>query len=97
MDLIWVKAEAENFLKWDWTGGIILIRFNKFRRARKSETAGSYASRDADYAGACHRAAPRTDPLGSIRTTAFTPKSPLIEKSFSGAESSLVLWLPVPL
>jgi hypothetical protein len=45
MDLIWVKQEAENFLKWDWTGGIILIRFNKFRHARKSERAGSYASR----------------------------------------------------
>ena len=45
MDLIWVKAEAKNFLKWDWTGGIILIRFNKFRRARKSERAQD-ASRD---------------------------------------------------
>ena len=50
MDLIWVKAEAENFLKWDWTGGITLIRFNKFGRPRKTERAGSYANRDADYA-----------------------------------------------
>ena len=46
IDLIWGRGEAENFLKWDWTGGIILIRFNKFRRARKSKRAGSYASRD---------------------------------------------------
>jgi hypothetical protein len=35
--LIWVRGEAENFLEWDWTGEITLIRFNKFRHARKSE------------------------------------------------------------
>jgi hypothetical protein len=36
--VIWVSREAEYFLKWDWTGQIILKRFNKFRRARKSVT-----------------------------------------------------------
>jgi len=50
MDVIWVKQEAENFFKWDWTGGITLIRFNKFRRARKTKRGRSYANRDADYA-----------------------------------------------
>ena len=37
MDVIWVKQEAENFLKSDWTRGITLICFNKFRRARIAE------------------------------------------------------------
>jgi hypothetical protein len=36
--VIWVSREAEYFLKWDWTGQIMLKRFNKFRRARKSIT-----------------------------------------------------------
>jgi hypothetical protein len=30
LDLIWVGGEAENFCKWDWTGGIGLNRLNKF-------------------------------------------------------------------
>jgi hypothetical protein len=37
LDLIWVSGEAENFLKWDWTRGIMLNRFNKFRFARKPQ------------------------------------------------------------
>jgi hypothetical protein len=35
IDLIWASSEAEYFWKWDWTGQISLIQFNKFRRARK--------------------------------------------------------------
>jgi hypothetical protein len=34
MDLIWDKREAKYFLRGDWTGGIRLIRFNKFVVAR---------------------------------------------------------------
>jgi hypothetical protein len=30
MDLIWDKREAKYFLRGDWTGGIRLIRFDKF-------------------------------------------------------------------
>jgi hypothetical protein len=30
IDLIWVERERKSFWKWDWTGGIRLIRFNKF-------------------------------------------------------------------
>jgi hypothetical protein len=37
IDLIWARNEAENFLEWGWTGQITLIRFSKFRHARKSE------------------------------------------------------------
>jgi hypothetical protein len=37
LDLIWVSGEAENFLKWDWTRGIMLNPFNKFRFARKPQ------------------------------------------------------------
>jgi hypothetical protein len=29
MRLIWVERETENFLMWDWTPQITLIRFNK--------------------------------------------------------------------
>ncbi len=29
MKVIWVKREEENFLNWDWTAQINLIRFNK--------------------------------------------------------------------
>jgi hypothetical protein len=29
MRLIWVRREMENFLMWDWTTQITLIRFNK--------------------------------------------------------------------
>ena len=35
LDLIWGEWEREYFCKDDWTGGITLIRFNKFRCARK--------------------------------------------------------------
>jgi hypothetical protein len=35
MELIWVKREAEYFLRGDWTGQIRLNRLNKFRDARK--------------------------------------------------------------
>jgi hypothetical protein len=35
MDLIWGKREAIYFWRWDWTGGIRLIRFNKSPGARK--------------------------------------------------------------
>jgi hypothetical protein len=31
MNLIWVSGEAENFLRWDWTGRIALNRLNKSR------------------------------------------------------------------
>jgi hypothetical protein len=41
IDLIWVKREAEYFCKPDWTGQITLIRFNKFRCARRSGTPAS--------------------------------------------------------
>jgi hypothetical protein len=34
MDLIWDKREAKYFLRGNWTGGIRLIRFNKFVVAR---------------------------------------------------------------
>jgi len=34
MDLIWDKREAKYFLRGDWTGGIRLIRFDKFVVAR---------------------------------------------------------------
>jgi len=37
MDLIWLSGEAEKFLRWDWTGGITLIGFDKFDFARKSD------------------------------------------------------------
>ncbi|MGD0849176.1 hypothetical protein [Bradyrhizobium sp.] len=37
MDLIWVSGEAEYFLRWDWTGGITLNRFDKFDFARRPE------------------------------------------------------------
>jgi hypothetical protein len=35
MDLIWGKREAKYFLRGDWTGGIRLIRLDKFAVARK--------------------------------------------------------------
>jgi hypothetical protein len=35
--VIWVSGEAENFSRWDWTGGITLNRFNKFDFARRPE------------------------------------------------------------
>src|SRR5205085_4099887 len=38
--LIWVRSEAECFLKWDWTAQITLIRFNKFGHARSWLTPG---------------------------------------------------------
>jgi hypothetical protein len=44
MDLIWGKREGKYFLRWDWTGGIRLIRFNKFAVARKSVKWGARAS-----------------------------------------------------
>jgi hypothetical protein len=34
MDLIWGDREGIYFFKRDWTGGITLIRFNKFRFTR---------------------------------------------------------------
>jgi len=37
MDSIWLSGEAENFLRWDWTGGITLNRFDKFDFARRPE------------------------------------------------------------
>src|SRR5437588_9679366 len=37
--LIWVRSETEYFLKWDWTAQISLIRFNKFRCARRRRNA----------------------------------------------------------
>jgi hypothetical protein len=33
--MICPTGEAKYFCKWDWTGQITLIRFNKFGRARK--------------------------------------------------------------
>ena len=36
--LIWVRPETEYFCKGDWTAQISLIRFNKFRRARRWRT-----------------------------------------------------------
>jgi hypothetical protein len=36
IDLIWVRREAEYFLKLDWTGQISLIRLTKFRFSRNS-------------------------------------------------------------
>ena len=36
IDLIWVWREGKYFWRWDWTGGIRLIRLNKFAAARKS-------------------------------------------------------------
>jgi hypothetical protein len=35
LEVIWGKRERKSFCKEDWTGEITLIRFNKFRRARK--------------------------------------------------------------
>src|ERR1700692_3908148 len=35
MEVIWVSGEAENFFKWDWTGQIRLICFNKSGFMRK--------------------------------------------------------------
>src|SRR5229473_622348 len=35
LDVIWGVRKQEYFCKEDWTGGIRLIRFNKFGRARK--------------------------------------------------------------
>jgi hypothetical protein len=35
IEVIWVRREWESFWKWGWTGQIRLIRFDKFRRARK--------------------------------------------------------------
>jgi len=32
--MIWGARKGKYFCKWDWTGGIRLIRFNKFGRAR---------------------------------------------------------------
>jgi hypothetical protein len=40
MEVIWVGGEAENFFKWDWTGGIRLNCFNKFDFARKALGSG---------------------------------------------------------
>jgi hypothetical protein len=34
--VIWVWREGKYFSREDWTGGIALIRFNKFAVARKS-------------------------------------------------------------
>jgi hypothetical protein len=34
--LIWVRREMENFLMWDWTTQITLIRFNKIAFLRNS-------------------------------------------------------------
>jgi hypothetical protein len=38
MRLIWVGREMENFLMWDWTTQITLIRLNKTAFLRKSPT-----------------------------------------------------------
>jgi hypothetical protein len=46
MDLIWGKREGIYFLRWGWTGGISLIRFNKSPGARKSVTWHAGAIRD---------------------------------------------------
>jgi hypothetical protein len=46
MDLIWGKREGNYFLQWGWTGGIRLIRFDKFVVARKSVKWGAGATRD---------------------------------------------------
>jgi hypothetical protein len=35
MDVIWGKREGKYFLVTDWTGGIALIRFDKFAFARR--------------------------------------------------------------
>src|ERR1700687_1291423 len=36
IDLIWVRREQKYFWKWDWTGGIRLIRLNNSAVTRKS-------------------------------------------------------------
>jgi hypothetical protein len=50
IDVIWGKREAEYFCKWDWTGQITLIRFNKlgFPRHRSGSMAREQAAPDAD-------------------------------------------------
>ncbi len=40
MDVIWGNREGKYFWGRDWTGGIALIRFDKFAVARKSERLG---------------------------------------------------------
>jgi hypothetical protein len=37
LDVIWGVRKQKYFCRWDWTGGIRLIRFNKFAVTRKSK------------------------------------------------------------
>jgi hypothetical protein len=37
LEMIWGVRKQKYFCEWDWTGGIRLIRFNKFGRARSFE------------------------------------------------------------
>jgi hypothetical protein len=39
IDVTWGVGKQKYFLKWDWTGGIRLIRFNKWSRAAHDATA----------------------------------------------------------
>jgi hypothetical protein len=50
IDVIWGKREAEYFCKWDWTGQITLIRFNKsgFPSHRSGSMTREHAAPDAD-------------------------------------------------
>jgi hypothetical protein len=38
LEIIWGVRKQKYFCEWDWTGGIRLIRFNKFGRARSFES-----------------------------------------------------------
>ena len=59
--MIWGGWKREYFCKRDWTGGITLIRFNKFRHARKRR------SRVAGMEPTGRREAPPDDRLRAIR------------------------------
>ncbi len=49
LEMIWGARKGKYFCKEDWTGGIRLIRFNKFGRARKRRSPdGRSTIRDGD-------------------------------------------------
>jgi hypothetical protein len=55
MLVIWGRDKAKYFFKSDWTGGIALIRFNKFAVWRKPKKPGRALSQAPHSAAARHR------------------------------------------
>jgi len=64
MNLIWVDREVKYFFTHDWTGGITLIRFNKFRFARNGDRSVASAKTSASRSGHAAAGLKQLDDLG---------------------------------